>query len=70
MAYGFRHNHICFGGTGAFLDALVARLGIRIEDFGDIALKGQSKVNIVGKCTVFATTSTSSIPGTPWKTSS
>lgn len=52
----FAMNNICSGGTGAFLDALAARLGIRIEDFGDIALRGQGKVNIAGRCTVFATT--------------
>jgi len=47
-------NLLCAAGTGSFLDAQAYRLEIPIEDFGSYALKSKSKVNIAGKCTVFA----------------
>ena len=50
----FAMNTICAAGTGSFLDHQAERLGIKIEDFGFLALKSKTKVNIAGRCTVFA----------------
>lgn len=50
----FAMNTVCAAGTGSFLDQQAARLGIPIEDFGEIALRSQNTVRIAGRCTVFA----------------
>ena len=50
----FAMNTVCAAGTGSFLDQQAARLDIRIEDFGDIALQSASPVRIAGRCAVFA----------------
>jgi predicted CoA-substrate-specific enzyme activase len=50
----FAMNTVCAAGTGSFLDHQASRLGIPIEDFGGIALQAQNRVNIAGRCTVFA----------------
>ncbi|HOB07880.1 MAG: acyl-CoA dehydratase activase [Limnochordia bacterium] len=50
----FAMNTVCAAGTGSFLDQQAARLGIPIEEFGEIALKGRHPVRIAGRCTVFA----------------
>jgi predicted CoA-substrate-specific enzyme activase len=50
----FNMNTICAAGTGSFLDHQAQRLGIPIEEFGDYALRSGVKVNIAGRCTVFA----------------
>ncbi len=50
----FAMNLICAAGTGAFLDAQAFRLGIPIENFGEIALKSQHPTTIGARCTVFA----------------
>jgi len=50
----FGMNTVCAAGTGSFLDHQARRLGIEIEDFGDIALKSTAELNIAGRCTVFA----------------
>jgi len=50
----FGMNTICAAGTGSFLDQQAARLGIPIEQFGDVALKAMSPVRIAGRCAVFA----------------
>jgi predicted CoA-substrate-specific enzyme activase len=50
----FAMNTVCAAGTGSFLDHQATRLGIPIEDFGAFALKAQNRVNIAGRCTVFA----------------
>jgi predicted CoA-substrate-specific enzyme activase len=52
----FAMNTVCAAGTGSFLDQQAARLGISIEDFGDLALKAHHPVRIAGRCTVFAET--------------
>ncbi|MEG1442471.1 MAG: BadF/BadG/BcrA/BcrD ATPase family protein, partial [Oscillospiraceae bacterium] len=39
---------------GSFLDHQAERLGIPIEDFGDMALSAKRDVRIAGRCTVFA----------------
>lgn len=48
-------NPLCAAGTGRFLEQQAYRLGIKIEDFGDIALKFQgSAPRIAARCSVFA----------------
>ena len=50
----FAMNTVCAAGTGSFLDQQAARLGLRIEEFGPLALKSKAAVRIAGRCTVFA----------------
>lgn len=50
----FAMNTVCAAGTGAFLDQQAARLCIKIEEFGTIALQSKTPVRIAGRCTVFA----------------
>ena len=50
----FAMNTVCAAGTGSFLDQQCSRLGIQIEDFGDLALQSTGSVSISGRCTVFA----------------
>lgn len=50
----FAMNTVCAAGTGSFLDQQCGRLGLKIEDFGELALKAKNPVNIAGRCTVFA----------------
>jgi predicted CoA-substrate-specific enzyme activase len=52
----FAMNTVCAAGTGSFLDQQAARLGVSIEEFGKLALKGNHPVRIAGRCTVFAET--------------
>lgn len=47
-------NSLCAAGTGSFLTHQAKRLKIPIEQFGEFALKSKTKVNISGKCSVFA----------------
>jgi predicted CoA-substrate-specific enzyme activase len=50
----FAMNSVCAAGTGSFLDQQCGRLGIEIQNFGDLSLKSKCSVRIAGKCTVFA----------------
>jgi len=50
----FAMNTVCAAGTGSFLDQQAARLNLRIEDFGPLALQSRTPVRIAGRCTVFA----------------
>ena len=50
----FAMNTVCAAGTGSFLDQQAGRLGIPIEELGEIALKSKTPVRIAGRCTVFA----------------
>ena len=47
-------NTLCAAGTGAFLSSQAKRLGVQIEDLGDIALKSKNPSKIAARCTVFA----------------
>lgn len=47
-------NTLCAAGTGAFLSSQAKRLGIAIEEIGDIALCSQNPTKIAARCTVFA----------------
>ncbi len=54
IAVDFAMNSVCAAGTGSFLDQSASRLGIPIEEFGEMALKSKNSVRIAGRCTVFA----------------
>lgn len=47
-------NTLCAAGTGAFLSSQAKRLGIRIEEMGDMALGAKNPSKIAARCTVFA----------------
>ncbi len=49
----FRLNSICSAGTGSFLESIAGRMGIRIEDVGDIALQSAHRLDFPSKCGVF-----------------
>src|SRR4030066_1217602 len=50
----FAMNTLCAAGTGSFLDQQASRLGLTIEEFGELALKSQNPPRIAGRCSVFA----------------
>lgn len=54
MIVDFAMNTVCAAGTGSFLDHQAERLGIPIEEFGELALTAKNNVRIAGRCTVFA----------------
>ena len=54
MVVDFAMNTVCAAGTGSFLDQQALRLDMRIEDFGEQALRSKAPVHIAGRCTVFA----------------
>lgn len=56
LVVDFAMNTVCAAGTGSFLDRQAERLGIPIEEFGDLALRAKTPVRIAGRCTVFAET--------------
>ena len=49
----FEMNKICAAGTGAFIEEQIKKLGISLDDFGKVALKGDSPYNLGDRCTVF-----------------
>ncbi|AGF58557.1 putative CoA-substrate-specific enzyme activase [Clostridium saccharoperbutylacetonicum] len=49
----FEMNKICAAGTGAFIEEQIKKLGISLEEFGKIALKGDDPCNLGDRCTVF-----------------
>ena len=50
----FAVNGVCAAGTGSFLDQQASRIGIPIEQFGDVALKSEHPPRVAGRCSVFA----------------
>ena len=56
MAADFAMNTVCAAGTGSFLDQQAGRLGIRVEEMGEMALSSDHPAPISGRCTVFAET--------------
>jgi len=50
----FAMNTICAAGTGSFLDQQASRLGVSIEEFGELALRSKEPPRIAGRCSVFA----------------
>lgn len=56
----FQMNKICAAGTGSFVEEQAARMGIPIDDFGPMALRGQAPVDLGERCTVFIETAIAS----------
>ncbi len=54
IAVDYAMNTLCAAGTGAFLSSQARRLGMDVEDFGEIALKSDNPTQIAARCTVFA----------------
>jgi len=50
----FQMNRDCGGGTGSMIETIATRLGVNIEDVGDIALQSEKPANLPGKCGIFA----------------
>ena len=50
----FAMNDKCSAGTGRFLDVCADALGYKIDEIGDLSLKGDKPVKISSTCTVFA----------------
>lgn len=46
-------NSSCSSGTGSFLESIAGRMGIKIEDVGEIALKSNYRLDFPSKCGVF-----------------
>ncbi|MDD8019577.1 MAG: acyl-CoA dehydratase activase [Acidobacteriota bacterium] len=49
----FSMNSICAGGTGAMIEAIANRMGIPIEEVGEMALKSRNQLDLPGKCGIF-----------------
>ncbi|HEY3297417.1 MAG TPA: acyl-CoA dehydratase activase, partial [Armatimonadota bacterium] len=50
----FEMNTVCAAGTGSFLDQQASRIGLSIEEFGELALRSQNPPRVAGRCSVFA----------------
>lgn len=50
----FAMNTVCAAGTGSFLDQQARRIGVSIEEFGNLALACERPPHIAGRCSVFA----------------
>ncbi|MCL2579796.1 MAG: acyl-CoA dehydratase activase [Oscillospiraceae bacterium] len=47
-------NTLCAAGTGAFLSSQAARMGMRVEEIAQAALRARHPAKIAARCTVFA----------------
>ncbi|TVQ98042.1 MAG: CoA activase [Spirochaetaceae bacterium] len=56
VASDMRMNGSCAGGTGAFVDQVAELLGVRTEEFNQLAAAGTHVYDISGRCGVFAKT--------------
>ena len=54
MIEDFSMNTLCAAGTGSFLDQQASRLGLTIEEFGQLTLRSENPPRIAGRCSVFA----------------
>lgn len=54
VAVDYAMNTLCAAGTGSFLSSQAHRLGVEVEEFGEIALTSKKPANIAARCTVFA----------------
>ncbi len=52
----FAMNTRCAAGTGSFLDKQASRLGLSIEEFGEIGAQVEDPPRVAGRCSVFAKT--------------
>jgi len=53
VLFNFQMNHDCGGGTGSMIETIASRLGVDIEDVGDIALSSKQPATLPGKCGIF-----------------
>jgi predicted CoA-substrate-specific enzyme activase len=53
----FRLNSVCGAGTGSLIDAVAARIGVGLEEVGDLALQSTQSLYFPGKCGIFAQSS-------------
>ena len=51
-----RMNGSCAGGTGAFIEEMAALLKVPVEQFDELAARGQSVHQVSGRCGVYAKT--------------
>lgn len=49
----FEMNKVCAAGTGSFLEEQAQALGVKLKEFGDMALEAKSPINLGERCTVF-----------------
>ncbi len=49
----FNMNNICAGGTGAMIEAIAGRVGVAIEDVGELASQSKNQLELPGKCGIF-----------------
>ena len=63
IATDYAMNTLCAAGTGSFLSSQAHRLGVAVEEFGDIALTSQHPASIAARCTVFAESEVISLIG-------
>ena len=49
----FNMNNICAGGTGAMIETIASRMGIQIEDVGELAFQSKNQLELPGKCGIF-----------------
>ena len=54
IATDYAMNTLCAAGTGSFLSSQAHRLGVEVEEFGEIALTSKHPASIAARCTVFA----------------
>jgi predicted CoA-substrate-specific enzyme activase len=52
----FKMNRKCAAGTGAFLEEIANRLGIKMEELNELASKSDKNIKIGAYCTVFTAT--------------
>lgn len=50
----FSMNTLCAAGTGSFLDKQSSRLGLSIEEFGQMGAEVEDPPRVAGRCSVFA----------------
>ena len=63
IAVDYAMNTLCAAGTGSFLSSQAHRLGVEVEEFGEIALTSKKPANIAARCTVFAESEVISLIG-------
>lgn len=51
----FEMNSACAAGSGSIIEAIAARMGVAIEEVGDLALSSKNSITIASKCGVFST---------------
>lgn len=54
IAVDYAMNTLCAAGTGSFLSSQAHRLGVEVEEFGEVALTSKRPAHIAARCTVFA----------------